>query len=50
MLSPDGRYAVVANFAGEVSPTNLAESTLAIIDVDETSPTYLEVLTWVVNQ
>jgi hypothetical protein len=49
-LTPDARHAVVANFAGEVSDTNLAESTLAIIDVDESSPTYLEVLTWVVNQ
>ncbi|MEC8422753.1 MAG: hypothetical protein VX000_03185, partial [Myxococcota bacterium] len=38
-LTPDGRHAVVANFAGEVRRSGLAESTLAIIDVDEESPT-----------
>ena len=49
-LTPDGRHAVIANFAGEVAPSGLAESTLVIVDVDEDSPTYLDVLTWVVNQ
>ncbi len=49
-LTPDGNHAVIANFAGEVAESGLAESTLVIVDVDESSPTYLEVLTWVVNQ
>jgi DNA-binding beta-propeller fold protein YncE/predicted GH43/DUF377 family glycosyl hydrolase len=48
-LSPDGNHIVVANLAGEITGNGLAQSTLAIIDVDETSPTYLEVRTWVTN-
>jgi len=48
-LTPDGNHLVVANLAGEVTNSGLAQSTLAIIDVDETSPTYLEVRTWVTN-
>jgi len=50
VLTPDGKHLVVANLAGEVSNEGLAQSTLAVIDVDETSPTYLEVRTWVTNQ
>ncbi len=49
-ISPDGSRAVVANFAGEVTGRGLVESTLAIVDIDESSPTYLEVLTWVTNR
>ncbi len=48
-LTPDGNHLVVANLAGEVDNDGLAQSTLAIIDVDETSPYYLEVRTWVTN-
>lgn len=48
-LTPDGNHLVVANLAGEITDAGLAQSTLAIIDVDETSPTYLEVRTWVTN-
>ena len=48
-LTPDGTHLVVANLAGEITDSGLAQSTLAIIDVDETSPTYLEVRTWVTN-
>ena len=50
VLTPDGKHLVVANLAGEVSESGLAQSTLAIADVDETSPTYLEVRTWVTNK
>lgn len=49
-LSPDGALAVVANYTGEVSPNEETSSTLAVIDVNEDSETYLEVLTWVVNR
>ena len=48
-LTPDGNHLVVANLAGEVDQVGLAQSTLAIIDVDETSPSYLEVRSWVTN-
>ena len=49
-LSPDGRVAVVANYTGEVSDDGTASSTLTLIDADPTSPTWLEVLTRVVNR
>lgn len=49
-ISPDGAYAVVANYRGEVNDDLEVSSTLAVLDIDETSPTYLEVLTWVVNR
>jgi DNA-binding beta-propeller fold protein YncE len=48
-VSPDQRYAVVANYVGEVTD-NHAESTLAVIDLDPASDTYLEVVTWLVNR
>jgi DNA-binding beta-propeller fold protein YncE len=48
-LTPDGTHLVVANLAGEITDSGLAQSTLAIIDVDEASQTYLEVRTWVTN-
>ncbi len=50
VLSPDARRLVVGNYAGEVAESGLAQSTLAVLDVDPASPTFLEVLTWVVNQ
>ncbi len=48
-LTPDGRHLVVANFLGEVDNNGLVQSNLAIVDVDESSPTHLEVLTWITN-
>lgn len=48
-LSPDGNHLVVANLTGEIDNTNLAQSTVAIVDIDRDSSTYLEVLTWLAN-
>ncbi len=48
-LSPDGRYAVVANYLGDVRD-NVPSSTLAVIDLDRDSPTFLEVVTWLRNR
>lgn len=50
VLTPDGKHVVIANYGGEVAPSGLALSTLAVMDIDETSPTYLEVLTWIVDR
>lgn len=47
-ISPDGRYAVVANFSGEV--TTSVSSTLVVIDADPASDRFLDPLTWVVNR
>lgn len=49
-ISPDGRLAAVANYSGEVTEDRETSSTIAILDIDEDSSTYLEVLTWVVNR
>ncbi len=49
-ISPDGDRAVIANYTGEVDEDRVVSSTLAVLDIDEDSPTYLEVLTWVVNR
>ena len=48
-VTPDGRWAVVANYVGEVQDRDTS-STLAVIDLDPASPTYLEVVTWLVNR
>jgi len=48
-IAPDGRYAVVANYVGEVEG-NLASSTLAILDIDPLSASYQEVVAWIVNR
>ena len=48
-VSPDGRYAVVANYTGEVTE-NSTSGTIAVIDLDPDSPTYLEAVTWLVNR
>ena len=48
-LTPDGRYAIVANYLGQVED-DLVSSTLAVVDIDPDSPTYLEVVTWLVNR
>ena len=47
-VSPDGRYAVVACYEGEIDDVSV-NSTLAVIDVDATSDTWLEVITWIAN-
>ena len=47
-LSPDGRFLVYGNTTGELHDDE-ANSTLGILDVDTSSPTYLEVRTWIAN-
>ena len=47
-MSPDGRYAVVAMYVGEVE-TARVNSTLAVIDMDPESEQFMEVLTWIGN-
>ena len=49
-LAPDGTKAVFANYAGEVYTSGKVEATLGVLDIDPDSPTYLDVVTWVVNQ
>lgn len=48
-VSPDQTRLAVANYVGELIDGR-ASSTVLILDIDETSPTYLEVLARVVNQ
>jgi predicted GH43/DUF377 family glycosyl hydrolase len=48
-ISPDGHQAVVSTYEGSVDDNEVA-SHLAVIDVDPDSPTWLEVLTWIVNK
>ncbi|MCB9667930.1 MAG: hypothetical protein H6736_02110 [Alphaproteobacteria bacterium] len=48
-LSPDGRYAVIANYLGDVDGKE-ASSTLALLDLDPTSPDYLTVQHWIRNR
>jgi len=48
-ISPDGRWAVVANYVGELED-NFTSATLAVIDLDPTSEGYLEVAAWLVNR
>lgn len=48
-VSPDGRRAVVANYAGVIDDRRV-ESNLAVVDLDPDSPTYLQVLTRITNQ
>jgi DNA-binding beta-propeller fold protein YncE/predicted GH43/DUF377 family glycosyl hydrolase len=47
--TPDGRYAVVACYEGDLDEVTVA-STLAVVDLDPTSDTWLEVITWIANQ
>ncbi|MEC8276264.1 MAG: hypothetical protein VXZ96_00135 [Myxococcota bacterium] len=50
-FSPDYKHIVVANYTGNVNnDNNLSESTLAILDIDPESPTYLQFLTWIMNR
>lgn len=48
-ISPDGRHAVIANFAGEVDESQ-SSSTLSVVDIDPSSPTFLQVVTRIVNR
>ncbi len=48
-LHPAGNLLAVANYVGEAQGDRVS-STLALLDVDPTSDTFLEVLGWVVNQ
>ncbi|MEQ1564779.1 MAG: hypothetical protein ABMA64_03990 [Myxococcota bacterium] len=47
-ISPDGRWAVVANYLGEVDGETVS-STLTVVDLDPDSETYLEAVTWLAN-
>ncbi len=47
-VSPDGAYAIVANYSGEVE--GHVSSTLVVIDADPASPTFLQPLTWIANR
>lgn len=48
-LSPDGRWAVIANYLGTVED-QVVSSTLALLDLDPASPTYLTIPTRIVNR
>jgi DNA-binding beta-propeller fold protein YncE len=48
-LTPDGRYAVVANYLGDVED-GVVHSTLAVVDIDPTSDTFLDVVTRIKNR
>ena len=48
-LVPNQDLLVFGNYVGEVED-DVAHSSLGVIDINETSPTYLEVLSWVVNR
>lgn len=50
LLTPDGRHALVANYAGQVDSSGHTNASIAVIDIDRDSPSYLEVLTWITNQ
>ncbi len=51
-LSPDEKILYVANYTGELSgyESNVVHSTVQVIDVDEESPTWLQVLTTLRNR
>ena len=48
-FSPDGSILAVANYAGEVEEAHTASS-IALLDGDPTSPTFLQAKTWLVNK
>ncbi len=48
-ISPDGRWAVVANYLGELDGQT-ASGTLTVIDLDPASPNYLEIAAWLTNR
>jgi DNA-binding beta-propeller fold protein YncE/predicted GH43/DUF377 family glycosyl hydrolase len=49
VLSADGTFGAVGNFAGEVTDAS-THSTIALFDADPESPTFLQVKTWLVNK
>jgi len=49
-ISPDQKYAVVANYVGEKLEAGATSSTLVVIDIDPASPRYLQPSTWIANQ
>jgi len=48
-ISDDGTLLAVANYTGEVDEARVS-STIALLDADPTSPTFLQVKTWLVNK
>jgi len=52
VLSPDGSHLIVANYVGELQgPTqNVVHSTITVVDVDPSSPTYHQVVTTLRNR
>ncbi len=48
-ISPDGTFAAIANYTGEVQGA-YASSSIALLDADPASPTFLQVKTWLVNK
>ena len=48
VLSPDGNTLVFGNYTGEVDD-NLTHASIGLLDVNEDSSSYTEVLTWLVN-
>lgn len=48
-ISPDGRWAVVANYLGELEGQT-ASGTLTVIDLDPESSNYLEIAAWLTNR
>jgi hypothetical protein len=48
-VSPDGRWAIVANYLGDVTDER-SSSTLAIIDLNPESQTFLQVTNWIKNR
>ncbi len=48
-ISPDGSLMAVANYVGDLS-RGRSSSSIAIVDVDPGSPTYLETLAWIANE
>ncbi|MEZ4241999.1 MAG: hypothetical protein R3F59_38775, partial [Myxococcota bacterium] len=49
VVSPDGRYAVVANYLGDVQD-EFVSSTMVVVDLDPQSDRYLEAVSWLVNR
>lgn len=47
-ISPDGRWAAIANYQGDVDGGTVS-ATLAFVDLDPASERYLEVVSWLVN-
>jgi predicted GH43/DUF377 family glycosyl hydrolase len=47
-FTPDGRQMVFGNYTG-VLDKNVSHASLGVLDIDEDSSNYLEVLTWIVN-